>query len=472
MRTAPLLAAASLATLASCSDRTIPTVPRQATPSFSYTASASPAVILGGYNNSSYTIPYGINDLGVITGVSGVINNAVRWETGTAAAPASTTALFVSGPGDLGRDINVAGQIAGEHAGHAALWTPNGAGYTLTDIGNLFEPGAIQSFAYGINAAGDVVGNYTIQVGADLITNCFLWKPSAPNATTGTAFIMADLGGNFCVGNDVNAAGQVVGASNYTLNGPNHAVVWNIPGTPIDLMPGAIGSYGAAINDVGQVAGFQHLAGPTFPNAAVWTPTGPGTWSRLDLAPPPLTGQSEPVSSLALGINDAGFVVGITNGQTIIRTFFWQDGTFTELTHPDALPPSTVQANSLTDLIGNRVIVTGSDLFDAVNNGRHGLRWTVTLTPTNSEGCLADLEQLIDELRSSGLLSDGDAKSLLAKVNAAAHQASNGKTTPAKKLLLALIDAVNLLREAGTLSITDAQALIRAAQCAIAELSQ
>jgi uncharacterized membrane protein len=470
MRTAPLLAAASLATLASCSDRNIPTVPRQATPSFSYIASASPAVILGGYNNSTYTIPYGISDLGVITGVSGLINNAVRWETGPAVAPASTTALFVSGPGDLGRDINVAGQIAGEHAGHAALWTPNGAGYTLTDIGNLFEPDAIQSFAFGINGAGDVVGNYTIQVGADLITNCFLWKPSAPNATTGTVFILTDLGGNFCVGNDVNAAGQVVGASNYTLNGPNHGVVWNVPGTPIDLMPGAVGSYGAAINDDGQVAGFQYPTDPTFPIAAIWTPTGPGTWSRLDLAPPPLSGQSGPIRSLAVGINDAGFVVGITNDGTIIRPFFWQDGTFTELKHPDALPPSTVQANSLTNLIGNLVIVTGSDLFDVVNNGRHGLRWAVTLTPTISEGCLGDLEQLINELRSIGHLSDGDAKSLLAKVQAASRQANNGKTTPAKNLLLALIDEVNLLREAGALSINDAEALIRAAECATAEL--
>ena len=92
------------------------------------------------------------------------------------------------------------------------------------------------------------------------------------------------------------------------------------------------------------------------------------------------------------------------------------------------------------------------------------------LTHTNSEGCLADLEQLIDELRSSGLLSDGDAKSLLAKLDAASKQASQGKTTPAKNLLLALIDEVNLLLAAGALSISDAQALILAAQCAIAEL--
>ena len=76
----------------------------------------------------------------------------------------------------------------------------------------------------------------------------------------------------------------------------------------------------------------------------------------------------------------------------------------------------------------------------------------------------------MSELRTSGLLGDGDAKSLLAKVNAASKQASNGKTTPAKNLLLALIDEVNLLLAAGALSITDAQALILAAQCAIAEL--
>jgi uncharacterized membrane protein len=470
MRTAPLLAAATIAILASCSDRSTPTAPRPTTPSLSYSASASPAVILGGYNNSSYTIPYGINDLGVITGTSGQPDNAVRWPTGTAVVPASIGALFVSGPGDLGRDINVAGQIAGEHANHAALWTPNGAGYTLTDIGNLFEPDAIQSFAYGINAAGDVVGNYTIQVGADLVTNCFLWKPGVPNGVTGTAITLTDLGGNFCVGNHVTATGQVVGAGNYTLNGPNHAIVWNVPGTPIDLMPGVVGSYGVDINEAGQVAGFQHLNGPSAPNAAVWTPTGPGTWSRLDLAPPLLSGQLGTVTSLAVAINDAGFVVGITNDQTIIRAFFWQDGTFTELTHPDALSPAIVEPSALTNLIGDRVIVSGSDIFDPANNGRHGLRWAVSLAPTNSVGCLADLTQLINGLRGSGALSDGDAKSLLAKVDAATKQANQGKTMPAKNLLLALIDQVNLLRAAGTLSITDAQALIQAAQCAISEL--
>src|SRR4029079_1325446 len=98
MRAASLLTAlslATLATLASCSDQDAATFPVKARPSFTvYTASAGAGVILGPWNTSNYTIAYGINDLGTISGVSD-ITTGVRWETGTAAAPASTTALLV-----------------------------------------------------------------------------------------------------------------------------------------------------------------------------------------------------------------------------------------------------------------------------------------------------------------------------------------------------------------------------------------
>ena len=89
-----------------------------------------------------------------------------------------------------------------------------------------------------------------------------------------------------------------------------------------------------------------------------------------------LSGQSGPINSAALDINDGGYVVGYTSDQqAIIRAFFWQGTAFTEL--PDA-GVSIVQANGLTNVMANRVIVTGSDVFNATN-GRHGLRWVVTL---------------------------------------------------------------------------------------------
>jgi hypothetical protein len=148
------------------------------------------------------------------------------------------------------------------------------------------------------------------------------------------------------------------------------------------------------------------------------------------------------------------------------RAFFWQNGAFTELTDPVGAP--VVEAVALTNLIGNLAIVTGADIFDLNNNGRHGLRWAVTLTPVTSQGCLADLRQLISDLRGSGAISAGEATSLLAKVDAATRQADQGRTTPAKNVLYALINEVNAMRASGRLSSADAQALIDAAQCAIA----
>lgn len=461
MRTARWLAALSLVIVADCSDRSLPTAPREHRPSFSYTATAGAAVILGAYPSSSnYTIAYGINDFGAISGVSG-ITNAVRWETGTAAAPASTTALLVANTGAIGRDINEAGQVAGEDNGKAALFTPNGGGgYTVTDIGSLLS-GAVVSAAYGINASGQVVGNYF----DGSVSKCFLWTPSAPNATTGSVVTLSDLGGNFCVGNDINSFGQIAGSSTVPASGPLHAVVWGSALVPTDLLPGPDESYGSAINDAGQIAGYHTSpTGPT--SAALWTPTS-STWTLADLPAPALSGQTGVITSAALDVNDAGFIVGYTSGGSIVRAFFWQNGTFTELADPG---PDVVEATAMTNLVGSQVIVTGADVFDQVNNYRHGLRWSVTLTPTSLQGCLAELAQLVTQLREGAVLNPGEANSLLAKVDAASRQASQGKTTPAKNLLNALINEVNAMRASGRLSSADAQALIDAAQCAIAAL--
>jgi hypothetical protein len=68
------------------------------------------------------------------------------------------------------------------------------------------------------------------------------------------------------------------------------------------------------------------------------------------------------------------------------------------------------------------------------------------------------------------VLNAGEARSLLAKVDAATRQASQGKTTPAKNVLYALIAEANALRTSGRLTSARAQQLIDAAQCAIAAM--
>jgi uncharacterized membrane protein len=470
MRTVPLLAMSSIVLLAGCTEQTstAPSTPKPARANFTtYTATPSAPVILGAWNNSNYTIAYDINDLGAITGVSDLGIMAVHWETGMAAVPTSTTALLVDGPGKIGRAINAAGQIAGENGVHAGLWTPNGVGgYTLTDIGAdpLFTLGSV---AYGINAGGQVVGNYRVSVAGVFVDRCFLWTPTSPNAPTGSAVELIGLGGNFCVANDINTIGQIAGASVDPGSGFNHATVWNSGNViGIDLQPGADASYGASINNAGQVAGSHAV---TSTNAAIWTPSGAGWSTAADLVAPAFSGQSGVITSQALDINDAGFVVGETEdaGFQNIRAFFWQSGTFTELPDPG---PSISEATALTDVLGNLVLVSGGDVFDVATNSRHGLRWSVALTPTTPDGCLAQLVQLITDLRNANVLNTGEARSLLGKVDAATRQASQGKTTAAKNVLYALISEVNALRTSGRLTSAQAQSLIDAAQCAIAAL--
>ena len=472
MRIRPTLRLASLTalgTVAGCRDYHPTSAPAGPSRTAVYTTAVSGPGVLHSLDGATNGIAWGLNDLGDIVGVSNASVSATRWGTGLAASPLSTVGLPVDG-GNEARDANVAGQIAGMHGNNAALWTPIGGGaYTETDIGALLAAppfNALQSTAYGINAGGAVVGTYTIQVGSAFHLRCFLWAPALPNGTAGTVVDLGDLagGGGQCIANDVNSAGQVVGASTPSAIDPTlHAFTWS--GTMTDLAPAGGSSYGTAINDAGQVAG-QRVTPSGGESAAVWTPSGPGSWSVLDLGAPALSGQSGIITSAALDIDDAGFVVGYTQAPDlgVLRAFFWQNGTFTELPPPGPAP--IAEATALTNLAGNAVVVSGLSYADSYTP----LRWAVTLTPVVQQGCLEQLASLITSLRGSGALSAGEARSLRAKVDAATRQIDQAKTTPAKNLLYALINEVNALVAAGHLSAADGQALIDAARCAIAEL--
>ena len=94
--------------------------------------------------------------------------------------------------------------------------------YTITDLGTL---GGTSSVAYGINAAGQVVGGaYTAPQaveGAELfggLFHAFLWQNGAM-ADLGT------LGGASSSATAINAAGQVVGEST-TASRVHHAFLW------------------------------------------------------------------------------------------------------------------------------------------------------------------------------------------------------------------------------------------------------
>jgi len=134
----------------------------------------------------------------------------------------------------------------------------------------------------------------------------------------------------------INDSGQVVGASgNCTTFGtitlvnlsPLHALLWQA-GTVTDL--GTLGGTGHGngieavnLNNKGQVVGNSDLAGDTNFHGFLWTQaTGMQDLGTL----------SGDVNSLAIGINDAGDLVGVSlDAKFNPRAFFWRNGVMTDL---------------------------------------------------------------------------------------------------------------------------------------------
>jgi probable HAF family extracellular repeat protein len=375
-RATRLFALSSLAVAAGCSDQSAPTAPVRPTALIAtvptptpYTVTVDPPVILEGFAGSTYSMGSAINAAGDGAGVSrlGGVLHSVRWSAGS-------TVVSDVGIG-TGRDINAAGQVAGDYGTRAAVWTPNaGGGYTMTNIGEQLPSGSLSS-AYGINATGQVVGYYRFQAGGKWVAKCFVWTPVKANATTGTVTTLPDFDGGFCVASDINSSGYVVGNAN-TATGEMHGFVWSPPtwgrlGKFRDLTPGGGMSSAVSINDAGVVAG-QHVTA-TAGNAAIWTPGG-GGYVLTDL------GTFTGTQSWALDINDAGFVVGFVEGSDQTdHAFLWQNGEFTLL--PGTTSSTT--ASALTGLNGNSVQVIGT-ASDVATGAFTALRWNVTVAPLSA----------------------------------------------------------------------------------------
>ena len=175
--------------------------------------------------------------------------------------------------------------------------------YDIRDIGTL---GGANSRAYGVNAAGWVVGEAETTNG---LVHAFLWKPEQGLTDLGT------LGGDISRAYAVNDRGMVVGEAENS-EGNLLAFVWTAQAglTNLALPKGVRESYAYGINNYGTVAGAGDLEEGT--RALVWTVDGPGT-------PPALASNG---SSMAYAVNDFGDLAG--QGETgepgafISRAFF------------------------------------------------------------------------------------------------------------------------------------------------------
>jgi len=192
--------------------------------------------------------------------------------------------------------INDSGQVVGYFAtvwgsSHAFITGPHGVG--ITDLGTL---GGAQSFAYGINDAGQVVG-----------------RSELPSRGSAHAFItgvngegmrdLGPLGSNYSEGLAINGAGRVVGRANASDTNFGHAFITGPNGEGARDLGTLGGNYsvGLAVNSSGQVVGRAYTSENNFPRAFITGPNGEG---MKELSA--LTGHY----SEARDINDSGEVVG------------------------------------------------------------------------------------------------------------------------------------------------------------------
>jgi probable HAF family extracellular repeat protein len=217
--------------------------------------------------------------------------------------------------------INLNGQVTGtgdtpSRQVHGFLWTPNaaGSGGSMLDLGAV---GGGSSHPVAINASGQVAGYIIFPSGT---IHAFLSTPSV-DLTTSSMLDLGTLGGSYASGVGLTDDGWVAGSSSNS-SGLMHAFVYD-PSSPslVDLgtAPGDGESNAAAINRNHQVTG---TSSGQIQQAMLWSPGGP----MVGLGT--LGGRS----SFGVAINDQGQIAGYsTLANTESHAFFWSGGAMQDL---------------------------------------------------------------------------------------------------------------------------------------------
>ena len=209
--------------------------------------------------------------------------------------------------GGLGGSTSPSTGYALNNSGTVAGWSQNSLGATqafassTAGLTGLSLGSGTQSYAYGINDAGTVVGNTYINGQS----NATIWSGSGVTVLGANTYAMA-----------INGAGEVAGAS----NGQAMVVVDGQVQT-LATLAGMDWSSAYGINNAGEAVGDGELANGTF-RGMIWNPDGSVE----------LLGTLGGTSSDATGVNDSGEVVGfagLADGYT--DAFSMTDGTMTDL---------------------------------------------------------------------------------------------------------------------------------------------
>jgi len=236
--------------------------------------------------------------------------------------------------------INQAGQIVGWAVpasgtlDHAMFWN-NNAG-PESDIGNVDG-----SYAYGINAVGQIVG-LALTGSAGFWTNAAS-SPKVLTVPSGTATSLALK---------INDAGQIVGVASFP-GYPNHAAYWtNNSSMAVDLGTlGVItnGSEANAINHGGEIVGYAYANKPNpqpEPHRAAY-------WASPGSAPSDLGTLGGPTAT-ATAINDSGEIVGYADTTTNTSAAYWTSGSSSAIVlgAVDCTNTAALALNNLGQIVG------------------------------------------------------------------------------------------------------------------------
>jgi probable HAF family extracellular repeat protein len=273
---------------------------------------------------------YAVVDLGVLTNTA----------TGTSRSVGGVNAM-----------LQVALTTAADPtAYHAYRW----AGGAALDLGTL---GGTQSFAAGINDAGQVVGRSTNAGG---VTQAFLWTPGGTDGVATNPQMKALYSANVSQASGVNASGQVVGyvrVSSGPVNDFDRAFLYT--GGAIVQVPlpdgGFTHSYAYAVNDGGKVVG------------EVYTKQGRlGQGFVYDGNASTLIGDLGAVSSTPLAINNGGRIVGYSaNPDGFDHAFAYANGAMTDLGTLGGTYSYAKAINNLNQIVGGAYVDAEDSVYHA-----------------------------------------------------------------------------------------------------------
>jgi probable HAF family extracellular repeat protein len=211
----------------------------------------------------SVGIAWSINDAGTVVGYSRDAGGALRAFEWTLMTGIQAIGPLPFGSESVARQINQSGQTvvtALAYPDYGVLLWQNGA---AVDIG-----APAYSYGAGINDYGQVVG-YAASTGYASPDHAFLWTPTSPNGTAGSAIDLGTLGGASSNASKVNSQGQVVGTAD-AADGYARAFLWD-PASPnnatsgtmfdLGLLPGKLRSEARDVNDAGTVVGTSWIDG-------------------------------------------------------------------------------------------------------------------------------------------------------------------------------------------------------------------